>query len=156
MFVLCCLCFVRMPQLILHHVHDNSISCLNVTYLFLVLAQSVSDLWHEQSSMSWYIVPKSTIQNYTKEVRGFGFWFGNNRFGLGWHTMLGTIIQVQVFQASVHLYTSERGSTCRKPLYTCTQVREDQHVESLCTLYSAYKKKDIKSQTLSWPIILIL
>ena len=38
------LCFVRMPQLILHHVLADSISCLNVTYLFLFFPHSVSDL----------------------------------------------------------------------------------------------------------------
>ena len=30
--------------LILHHVHDDSISCLNVTYQFSVFPHSVSDL----------------------------------------------------------------------------------------------------------------
>ena len=44
---LCCLHFVGMLQLILHHVHDNSISCLNITYLFPVFHHSCS----EQSSM---------------------------------------------------------------------------------------------------------
>ena len=51
-------------------------------YLFLGFAQSVSDLWHKQSWMSWYIVTKSTIPNYINEVRGFGFWFGNTWLGL--------------------------------------------------------------------------
>ena len=39
-FDCCRLCYVRMPQLILHHVHDNSISCFNATYLFLVFPHS--------------------------------------------------------------------------------------------------------------------
>ena len=37
-FKLSLLC--AMPQLILHHVHANSISCLNVTYLFPFLPHS--------------------------------------------------------------------------------------------------------------------
>ena len=41
--------FMRMPQLILHHVHDHSISCHNVKYPFPVFPHSVSDLWSEQS-----------------------------------------------------------------------------------------------------------
>ena len=36
--------FVRMPQLILHYVLDNSISCHNVTYLFPLFPHSVADL----------------------------------------------------------------------------------------------------------------
>ena len=38
------LCFVICAQQILQHVHDNSISCCYVTYLFQDFAQSVSDL----------------------------------------------------------------------------------------------------------------
>ena len=34
---LCCLCYVRMPQMILSIEHDNSVSCLKVTYLFMCL-----------------------------------------------------------------------------------------------------------------------
>ena len=49
LFALCRLCFMRMAQRTLHHVHDNSISCLNVTHLFQVCPQSVSDLWREPS-----------------------------------------------------------------------------------------------------------
>ena len=37
LFALCHLCFVCMPKLILHEVHDDSISCLNVKCLFPVL-----------------------------------------------------------------------------------------------------------------------
>ena len=66
LLTLCRLCFVRMPQLILHHVH----SCLSVTYLFLVFPHSVSDLWREQSLVRLIIVPKSSIPNFINEVRG--------------------------------------------------------------------------------------
>ena len=65
-------------MLILHHVHDNFNSCLNVTYLFLVFPHPLIDLWREQSSVST-IVAKSIIPNYIIEVRckiSFGFWFG--------------------------------------------------------------------------------
>ena len=46
----CCLCLFyvvflcAMPQVIFNGVHANSISCLNVTYLFSFFAHSVSDL----------------------------------------------------------------------------------------------------------------
>ena len=46
-----CLCYVRMPQLVLPHVYGDSISCLNITYLLPVFAQSISDLRCEQSSV---------------------------------------------------------------------------------------------------------
>jgi hypothetical protein len=36
LFALCHLCSVRISQIILQPVHDNSISCLFVTYLFLL------------------------------------------------------------------------------------------------------------------------
>ena len=45
LFALFCLCYVHMLQLVLHHVHDYYISCLNVTYLFPVFAHSDRDLW---------------------------------------------------------------------------------------------------------------
>jgi hypothetical protein len=48
---LCCMC---MPQLILYHVPDSSISCLNVTYLFPVFPHSVSDLWCKNHNLGWY------------------------------------------------------------------------------------------------------
>ena len=52
-------------NLILHHVHDHSISCLNVTYLFPVFPHSVSDLW----------LPSL---NEVSSLISFCFWFGNN------------------------------------------------------------------------------
>ena len=44
LFSFCHLCFLCMPQLILHLVLDNSISCLNVRYLFRLFPHSVSDI----------------------------------------------------------------------------------------------------------------
>ena len=57
LFALCCLCYVCTPQLILHHLQDNSISCLNVTYLFPLFAHSDSDIWHQQKLWPWPFRP---------------------------------------------------------------------------------------------------
>ena len=57
--------------MILHHVHDNSISWLNVTFLFPVFPHYDSDLRREQSLIEvGTIVPKSTAPNYINEGRG--------------------------------------------------------------------------------------
>ena len=50
-FALCRFCFIRMLQMFLQHVHDNSNSCLNVIHQFSVFPHSLSNLWLEQSSV---------------------------------------------------------------------------------------------------------
>jgi hypothetical protein len=44
---LCCICVMHMPQLIYHHVHDNSISCLNFVFRWF---RSFRDSPHSQKS----------------------------------------------------------------------------------------------------------
>ena len=73
-----------MPQLILHYTLDISISCHNVTYLFpfsLILLQTFDVVVREVRT----IVPKSTIPNYSNEVRGeisYDFGIGNTCLAL--------------------------------------------------------------------------
>ena len=74
---------------VFHNVTDNSISCLNGTYIFLVFSLSVSDLWNEHSSMKSKvkdILSDLIFQQVTFHLRftimdfeiifGFDFWFG--------------------------------------------------------------------------------
>ena len=63
---LCCVC---MLQWILHYVHGNSFSCLNVTYIFLVFPRYVIN---EVGTKVYH--PKLHLWGWISS----GFWFGNN------------------------------------------------------------------------------
>ena len=72
LFPLCCLCFARIPQLIHQQVHDNSISYLNVTYLFpfLLILLVTFDL----SSHPWDLYNCTKIYHPKLHQWGKRFW----------------------------------------------------------------------------------
>ena len=66
---------LRMLQMFLQHVHDNSISCLNVIYQFSVFPHSLCNLWLSSTVISEVgtIGPKSIIPNEVAFICGFIF-----------------------------------------------------------------------------------
>ena len=71
LFALCSLCFVSMPQLILHYVYDGSNSYLNVAHLFLFLFCLILFVTFDMRSHQcvWYSCIKVDIPSQTQGRR---------------------------------------------------------------------------------------